>query len=171
MPGTVFLRGDDVTLNTVHPTDYTFVEELHNDPAIREQAGISLPWDDTDVRELVEERDDVAIFLVCRDGEIVGAILLSDIDTQADKAELGYIIHPDEQNEGYATEAVNLCVRHAFDDRGLQRVWAQVNEGNEASKRVLEKVGFQQEGLLREHEYANGSRVDVRCYGLLPSER
>ena len=171
MPGTVFLGGDRVTLNTLHPDDYTFVEALHNDPTTRQQAGISLPWDETDVTALVEERDDVALFLVCRDGEAVGTVLLSDVDTQADKAEIGYLIHPDEQNEGYATEAVDLCLQHAFDDRGLQRVWAQVNEGNEASKRVLEKAGFQQEGLLREHEYANGARVDVYYYGLLPSDR
>jgi RimJ/RimL family protein N-acetyltransferase len=170
MPGTVFCRGDRVTLHTVHPDDYTFVETLHNEPAVRQQAGISLPWDETDVRDLVEDRDDVVVFLVCRDGEAVGTILLADIDTQASKAEVAYMIHPEEQNEGYATEAVALCLQHAFDDRGLHRVWAQVTAGNEASKRVLETSGFQREGLLREHEYANGERVDVCYYGLLASE-
>lgn len=170
MPGTVFLSGDRVTLNTGQLDDYAFVEELHNDPATRHQAGISLPWIRTAVAELVEEREDVAIFLVCRDGTGIGSVLLADIDTQADKVELGYTIHPIEQNAGYATEAVRLCLRHAFDDSGLERVWAQVNDGNEASKRVLEKAGFQQEGLLRNHEYANGHRVDVHYYGLLLSE-
>ena len=81
-----------------------------------------------------------------------------------------YAEQPKEQNEGYATEAVALCLQHAFDDRGLQRVWAQVTAGNEASKRVLETSGFQREGLRREHEYANGERVDVCYYGLLASE-
>lgn len=71
MPGTVFCRGDRVTLNTVNPDDYTFVEALHNEPTVRQQAGISLPWNQTDVRELVGERDDVVVFLVCHDGEAV----------------------------------------------------------------------------------------------------
>lgn len=171
MPGTVFLRGDRVTLNTVRPADYAFVEAQHNDPSNRRQAGISLPWNESDVTELVEERDDVVVFLVCHDGEAVGTILLADIDTQADTAEVGYVVAPGERGEGYATEAVELCLRHAFDDRGLHRVWAQVNSGNEASQRVLEKAGFRQEGTLREHEYANGRRVDVHYYGLLSSER
>jgi len=171
MPGTVFLDGDGVTLNTVHPDDYAVVEAQHNDPTNRLQAGISLPWNETDVVELVEERDDVAVFLVCRDGDAVGIVLLSGIDIQARKAEIGYFIDPDEHDRGYATEAVGLCLQHAFDDRDLHRVWAHVNRGNEASKRVLEKSGFQQEGLLREHEYANGERVDVYQYDLLASER
>ncbi|WP_433624676.1 GNAT family N-acetyltransferase [Halomicrococcus sp. NG-SE-24] len=171
MPGTVFLGGDGVTLNTIRPDDYAFVEEQHNDPSNRRQAGISLPWHETDVAELVEERDDVVLFLVCRDEDAVGTVLLSGLDPQASRAEIGYIIHPEFHGEGYATEAADLCLEHAFDDRGLHKVWAQVVEGNEASKRVLEKLGFQQEGTLREHEYANGERVDVGYYGLLSSER
>lgn len=171
MPGTVFLRGDRVALTTVHPEDYAFLEALHNEPSNRTQAGISLPWSEHDVREVVEDRDDMAVFLVCRDESAVGSVLLAEIDQQADTAEIGYTIRRDERGEGYATDAVELCLDHAFEDRGLHKVWAQVVGENAASERVLEKAGFEREGVLREQEYADGEYVDVYRYGLLADER
>lgn len=171
MPGSVFLRGDNVTLNTCSRDDYSFVADVHNDPSNRDQAGISLPVNESDVVERVEDQEDAVVFLVCHEGEPVGITVLSDIDTQARTAELGYIIHPEEHGQGYATEGAELCVRHAIDDRDLHKVWAQVIVGNDASRRVLENVGFQREGKLRDHEYANGERVDVLVYGLVACER
>lgn len=170
MPGTVFVRGDRLTLTTVSPEDYEYLASLHNEPANREQAGISLPWTDSDVAELVEERTDAVVFLVCHEDDAVGSVLLADLDHQARTAEIGYTIERGERTQGYATEAVELCLAHAFEDRDLHKVRAQVVGDNEASKRVLERTGFQQEGVLREEEYADGERHDVFYYGLLRSE-
>lgn len=172
MPGAVFTRGERVTLNTVHPDEYGFLQEQFNDPSIRRQAGVSLPTTEAAVADFVEETEDTVQFLICRDGTPIGHAVLTELDTQARTGELGWVvIHPDEQGNGYATEAVDLCLEHAFDDRGLHTVSAQVIEGNEASVRMLEKLGFKQEGVLREQEYADGEFVDVHRYGLLSSER
>lgn len=172
MPGAVFMRGERVTLNTVHPDDYGFLQEQFNDPSIRHQAGVSLPLTEAAVADFVEETEDAVQFLICVDDTPVGHVVLTELDTQAKTGELGWVvIRPDQQGNGYATEAVELCLRHAFDDRGLHKISAQVIEGNEPSMRVLEKRGFQQEGVLREQEYAEGEFVDVYRYGLLSSER
>lgn len=172
MPGAVFMRGERVTLDTIHPEDYAFIETQFNAPATRQQAGVSLPWSETDVADFVEESEDVVQFLVCRETDPIGHVVLSEIDTQASNAELGWVvIVPEERGEGFATEAVDLCLTHAFDDRGLHKVWARVLEDNDASVRLLEKVGFEREGVLRKQEYANGDYVDVYRYGLLASER
>lgn len=172
MPGAVFLRGDRLTLTTVHPDDYNFLQELFNDPAIRRQAGVSLPLTERDVAEFVEESPDTVQFVVCLDDTPIGQVVLAEVDLQARSAELGWIvIRPADQGNGYATEAVDLCLTHAFDDCALHKVWAQVIEGNTASVRVLENLGFQQEGVLREQEYANGDFVDVHQFGLLSSDR
>jgi RimJ/RimL family protein N-acetyltransferase len=98
--------------------------------------------------------------------------VLTELDTLAWTGELGWVvIRPDDQGDGYATETVDLCLTHAFDDRGLHKVWAEVIDGNEASMRVLEKFGLQHEGVLRDHEYADGDFVDDFRYGLLSSKR
>lgn len=172
MTGAVFMRGERLTLTTIHPADYAFVQEQFNDPAIRQQAGVSLPLTKDAVADFVEETEDTVQFLVCRDETPIGHVVLTELDTQASTGELGWVvIVRAEQGNGYATEAADLCLTHAFDDRGLHKVWARVNEGNEASIRMLEKLGFQREGVLREQEYADGERVDVYRYGLLSSER
>jgi RimJ/RimL family protein N-acetyltransferase len=166
------MQGERVTLNTVNSEDYEFLQEQFNNPSSRRQAGVSLPLTEADVADFVEESEDTVQFLVCRDETPLGHVVLKELDTQARTGELGWIvICPAEQGDGYATEAVELCLSHAFDDRGLHKVWAQVIEGNEASMRVLEKLRFQQEGVLRDQEYANGEFVDVYRYGLLSSER
>jgi RimJ/RimL family protein N-acetyltransferase len=172
MTGAVFVEGDRLTLDTIHPDDYAFIQEQFNDPSTRRQAGVSLPLTEADVAEFVEETDDTVQFMICRDGTPIGHVVLAELDTQAGTGELGwFVIVPDERGNGYATEAVELCLGHAFDDRGLHKIWARVIEGNEASIRVLKKLGFQREGVLREQEYANGRFIHVYRYGLFSAER
>lgn len=171
MPGTVFMRGERVTLRTIRPSDYAFIERHFNEPAIRKRAGVPFPWSESEVAEFVEDREDTVQFLICRDESPVGHIVLTDIDTQARTAELGWIvITPGEQGNGYATEAGRLCLDHVFDDRGLHKVWAQVNADNTASIQLFETLGFEREGVLREHEYAEGDRGDVHQYGRLATD-
>ncbi len=171
MPGCVFMEGDRVTLRTIRPADYPFIERQFNDPVIRSQAGVPYPWSEAEVAEFVEEADDTVQFLICLDGAAIGHVALTELDTQARTAELGWIvITPEDQGNGFATEAGQLCLRHAFDDRGLHKVWARVNEDNTASIRLLETLDFEREGVLREEEFAAGERVDVYRYGRLRTD-
>lgn len=162
MPGPVFMEGERVTLRTIRSADYSFIERQLNDPAIRTQAGVPFPWPEAKVAAFVEEADDTEQFLICRDDSAIGHVVLTDLDTQARTAELGWIvITPEEQGNGYATDAGRLVLDHAFDDRGLHKVWAQVNADNTASIRLLETLDFEREGVLRDQEYADGERIDV----------
>ena len=58
-------------------------------------------------------------------------------------------------------------IQYGFDDLGLQRLWARFHEGNDASKRLLEKLGFTYEGRLRKHIVRDGERRDCLIYGRL----
>lgn len=172
MPGPVFLVGEQVTLRTVQPENYEFLVRNLNDPKVR-HAGyetVRAPVSEDDIATKVKS-DDRHIFLVCREGTPVGSTSLKNIDLEGRKAELGYWIAPDEQGKGYATEAADLCLIHAFDELGLHKVWARTVGDNEASKRVLKKLDFQQEGILQEHWYGFGRYVDEYRFGILRSER
>lgn len=57
---------------------------------------------------------------------------------------------------GYATEALRLAVTHAFREFGFEKVLASVYTGNQASLRLVEKVGFRPAGLLRHNAYFDG---------------
>jgi RimJ/RimL family protein N-acetyltransferase len=172
MPGPVFLKGEQVSLRTVQPEDYEFLVSNLNDPKVRHTGyeTVRTPVFKDDLVTKVEAHNH-HIFLICQEGTPVGSASIKNIDLEGRKAELGYWIAPESQGNGYATEAADLCLTHAFDELGLHKVWARTVEDNETSKRVLEKLGFQQEGVLQEHWYGFGRYVDEYRFGLLKSDR
>lgn len=170
MPGATFLGGDNLTLRTVTPADYEFLLEHGNNPAIRQGAPAPTPVSEDDLREFVVTDDSSVQFLPCHDGQPVGFVFLFDIEPTRDHAEVGCWIAPDEQGNGYATEATALCLEHAFDDRGLHKVFARAFGHNDASMHVLESLGFQQEGCLREQDYIRGEHRDTYLFGILADE-
>lgn len=168
MPGPVFLKGERVELRTVRPADYDFILRVLNDPSIRHGGyeTYKSPVTEAEVEHKVDA-DDRHTFLVCHEGSPLGSVALKDIDLEGRKAELGYWMAPEEQGNGYATEATRLCLTHAFEELGLHKVWARTVGDNTASNRVLEKLGFQREGVLEDHWYGIGRYVDEHRFGLI----
>jgi len=83
------------------------------------------------------------------------------------RANLGYDLHPDYWNKGYITEALSAILFLGFEDIGINRIEAEVIPGNIASEKVLEKLGFTKEGVLREWMYWNGDHYDIAMFSLL----
>jgi ribosomal-protein-alanine N-acetyltransferase len=101
-------------------------------------------------------------------GGLVGRISVGGIARGAlQNAYLGYGIDCDHSGRGYATQAVTLAVEVAFRDLGLHRVQAAVVPENTASARVLEKVGFREEGLARRYLFLDGQWKDHRMFALV----
>ncbi len=98
---------------------------------------------------------------------IIGAVGLREIDTEHSQAELGMWIGVDHWGHGYATEAVSEVVRHAFEAMELNRVYAHHMVRNPSSGRVLEKVGFHREGILRQRVRKWGLYEDVVILAIL----
>lgn len=86
-------------------------------------------------------------------------------------ADLGYWLAPDFWNKGLMTTAVGLFCEEMFSSSDVNRIQAEVFVPNVASCRVLEKCGFQKEGVLRQSVFKNGQFYDAAVYGLLASER
>lgn len=182
MPGPAFLGGDRVTLRTVTEDDHALFERAHNEPAFREGLLFRTPQTRDDVGRFVEERtsDENVLLVVCVDEdegvgddgtddvETVGAVSLSDVTRE--HATLAYWLVPEARGEGYATEAAGLVVEYAFDTLGLHHLVAWTIAGNEASQAVLERLGFVEEGRLREHVYWDGVHRDAVYFGLLARE-
>jgi RimJ/RimL family protein N-acetyltransferase len=171
MPGPVFSSGETVDLCPIETDDVPFVQRLINDARVRTNLLAHAPKNRLQEEAWVESIDDDNVrLLVCVGGDPVGTIELKEPNQVWGTVEVGYMIDPEQWGNGYATEAVELVCRYAFDERRLEKVFATVYATNPASARVLEKVGFQQEGTLRKHAFADGERVDVRYYGLLPDD-
>lgn len=171
MPGEAFLEADRLTLRPMEAEDHEFIARQWNRQPVRQQAGWpQIPLTGDDIESVGERGDGGSGFLVCDDDSPVGFVILHDLDWQARLTEISYLIRPDEQGKGYATEAVAICLAYAFDELGLHKVYAKVWEENEGSIHVLEKLGFEREGVLRDHGYAYGEYGDQHWFGLLESE-
>ncbi|KXH78819.1 GNAT family N-acetyltransferase [Sporosarcina sp. HYO08] len=83
---------------------------------------------------------------------------------------IGYSIDEKEAGKGYSTEAVRLVTQFALKKVGLHRIEAFVSPRNHGSVKVLEKSGFQQEGLLRKLLYINGVWEDHYLYAILEDD-
>lgn len=174
MPGPAYLRGDTVDLHVVEEEDLGFLQELINHPEVWHSLFQATPKTMADERSFYEEAvcgdDGGTHLLVCAEEGPVGTVGLSNVEPNWGIAELGYYVDPDAGGRGYATEAAELLVEYAFQHRRLEKLYANVLATNGASQRVLEKVGFLEEGYLREHGFVGGERVDVLRYGLLAGE-
>lgn len=84
--------------------------------------------------------------------------------------EIGYDLARAYWKQGIMTEAIQALLQFGFEARNLHRVEAKVRLGNDASMRVLQKLGFQEEGILRERIFVNNQFYDVKLFSLLKSE-
>jgi RimJ/RimL family protein N-acetyltransferase len=173
MPGPVFIEGDSVELCTAEREDLEFLQQGMNHPGVRRYAGGDVPYNRQryeDERFDVILDDDVFHALVRAEGQRVGDVLLAPIDERRGWANLGYWVHPDHWGKGYATEAASLAVTHGFEELALHRVSATIVADNEASKRVVEKLGFVHEGTKRDDAFVGGEYVDREVYAVLVDE-
>jgi RimJ/RimL family protein N-acetyltransferase len=109
----------------------------------------------------------LAIAARARPAGLIGTVALRRV---AHRAELGYWLAYDAWGRGYATEAAAALVELGFADLGLDRIYAQVLEGNEPSVRVLGKLGFVHEGTKRRHARKGRRQLDVAFYAMLRPE-
>lgn len=82
-------------------------------------------------------------------------------------AELGLLIDPEEREKGYGKEAAQLLCRYLFKYRGLNKVYAQTADFNEAAIKLLETLRFKKDGSLRDHYFFDGEFHNAAVYSLL----
>jgi ribosomal-protein-alanine N-acetyltransferase len=93
-------------------------------------------------------------------GAVLGACSVAVTSVEHRRGELGYVVARSAWGQGYATEAALAVLRFAHEQLRLERVEATCRPENNASRRVLSKIGLRQEGLLRSHMIIRGRRED-----------
>jgi ribosomal-protein-alanine N-acetyltransferase len=111
-------------------------------------------------------------FGVVIDGEAAGSVsLMLGQDVERNTAEIGYWLGRTFWGRGVATEAVRAATLYAFDQLGMHRVFAVPFGRNPASTRVLEKVGYVREGILRRSAIKDGELIDQILYAAYDDDR
>lgn len=112
---------------------------------------------------------DLAVKLVSED-RLIGRCGLGLTDPDLGEGMLWFTMHPAYWRRGYATEAAHGLVDFGFRELRLHRIWADCDPANVASIRVLEKLGMQREGHLRENTWLKGAWVDSLIFAILARE-
>lgn len=162
-------------LRPVQGSDAEGLFEIFSDPAVMRYWSTP-PWTRTEqarelveqeVRSLAEGRSVRLAILRSGDDALVGTVSLFALLEESRRAEIGYALARSAWGRGYAQEAGHALIRYAFDTLGLNRLEADVDPRNEGSVKVLERLGFRREGLLRERWIVAGEVSDSALYGLL----
>lgn len=110
------------------------------------------------------------VMVLRESGRVIGSFLLFHFDRPNGRAEIGYLLGREHWGAGYMQEAAAAVVDYAFGPAGLRRLEAEIDPRNDASARLLERVGFVKEGHLRERWATKAEVSDSGLYGLLRSE-
>lgn len=118
---------------------------------------------------------DPEIFAITRkcDGKVIGSIGLHQRFERAVMCrELGYVLSEDEWGKGYMSEAVKVMIDYAFEEFGIEILLVKHHHLNQRSKRVIEKAGFNYEGIMRmeRRHPLTKEMLDTLCYSMTRSE-
>ncbi len=171
------LSVDELLLRGPIPSDVDTIAPAFLDPEVGGEA--SLPPVDADtLRVMLREQLPgmraqglLAAYVIedVRNGELLGGASLHHFDPLRDVVEVGYWLFVSARGRGVATRSVQQMTQHAAGN-GIWRVEAHVRIGNDASERVLERLGFEREGIKRKYLRHGDDRVDATLFALLADD-
>jgi len=103
-------------------------------------------------------------------GKLIGTCGFTSFDLPNNRAEVGYVINPAYRGRGVAPEALMAVLDFAFNELKIHRVEAKYINGNDASRRVMEKCAMTFEGILRSYLYVKREYRDVGICSILADE-
>ncbi|CAH1853551.1 GNAT family N-acetyltransferase [Convivina intestini] len=109
-------------------------------------------------------------FVIEVEGDFAGIVELVEIDTIHRHAEIQIIVDPQYQGQGLAQAGMQLGIEYAFNVLNLHKIYLYVDVDNSAAIHIYKKLGFQEEGQLRQHYFAEGCYHDSFLMGLFFTE-
>lgn len=105
-------------------------------------------------------------WIILNDKIVLSVLGITDINPMMKTAEIGYQVNPEMRNMGIGTKAVYTLVKTIFTKTDIRKLTAIISHNNIPSRKIVEKIGFKQEGLLRKHFIIQGQEVDEVYYGI-----
>ena len=169
-----FLEKEDVVLRPLELDDAEFLQELTIHEDVRPYLGrkpmpVNLQEEREYIREQTEDKNYVH-FLIEYNGEKTGHIFLGGLEKDFGRTSVGYSIHPGFHGQGICTKALKLVTKYTFETLNRHKIRGAYLEGNEASRKVMEKAGFTEEGLEREYKYVDDTWKDAHWMSILEDE-
>lgn len=169
--------GEKIVIRAIETKDSDMLLSIINDPETEYMLGgwsfpvssqnqtewiNSLKYNTKTLRGVIELKDTE---------EAIGVVMLTDIDYKNGNAEIHIkLVNGDFKGQGYGTDAIKTIVKYAFEELRLHVITSKVNSYNEASKRLFNKCGFSEEGILRGRLFKRGNYIDIISYSVINGE-
>jgi len=104
------------------------------------------------------------------DNKVIGSCVFYNMVTEHYRADIGFVLSRDFWGQGIAQEALKAVIKYGLENLNINRIEAVIEPANIPSQKLVERVGFLREGLLRSYEYFDGKFDDLYMYSLLKSD-
>lgn len=172
-----FIAGKETYLRPVELSDARLIQQWHNDPRIRTKARMGeLPVtyikEEEEIRISKDAKEEIYLIIVQKSTDRpIGFIRLNFIDTVSRNMWLRFIIgDPNAWGKNLASDALNHVLQWLFSEQNVHRITLETYETNKRAIRFFKKLGFKQEGIVREAVYIGGKYYNIIAFGLLRKE-
>ena len=169
------LEGKHINLRLMEKEDIPLLFEFFNKPEILGEYNPLKQISRTDMENAIENTDtsETQIFIIeKKDGSKIGFINHFNViwNGIGKLLTIAYCLLPNQRGNGYCTEAVQILVDYLFLSKEIECIQATTHVKNIASQRVLEKIGFKKEGILRKRFYIRGNWPNQFLFSIIKEE-
>lgn len=102
--------------------------------------------------------------------EMIGTCGFHNWAKRMGRVEIGYDLLEEAEGKGYMSEVLSTVIPFGFSELNLNRIGALIHQENTPSRKLVKKIGFQEEGLLREYAFAGGEYIDLIMHSVLKKD-
>ena len=173
------IPGETINLRAVEREDVPLIHRWFNDPVVMDGWGWSAPArsmhnvagqvEDWLAREIAFGWPE-ALIAESLAGDPIGLVVVHVDRPEARSVELSLLVDPDHWGQGFGIDVIQTTLEACFDGWGIHRVGVRVEEGNERALALYRRLGFKEEGRLRQAAFCDGRHADVLLFSLLAGE-
>lgn len=172
----VTLKGKNIFLRALEPSDLEFLFELENDEMVWEVSNTVTPYSkyvlkqylENAHRDIFEVKQLRLVISLYKTNAPVGFIDLFDFDPKHKRAGVGIIVFPEEnKRKGYASEALQILIEYVFTQLALHQLFANISEENTNSITLFEKAGFKKSGVKLDWTHTSEGYKNELLYQLI----
>ena len=171
------IRLDNIVLRNLEPDDVVQLYRFRNDPEIANQlGGFSSGYARQDLVEWIERHRNAKSEVLwaianAADNKCIGHVGLYDIDNRIGKAEFGIVIGDrDFQGKGVGSTVTSAVITYGFQELRLHKIALTVLSTNARAIHLYSRLGFSQDGTLRDDQFRSGVYVDSILMSILEHE-
>lgn len=173
------IKSERISLKKLKYEDLDFIYKMASEPLVYYYESDEKPNKEETYKKyskkissMEEFPDEYLIFLISILPEEIpiGEVFIQLNWEEMREWEIGYEVHPDYWGNGYATEAVKLLMKHCFENLNAHKVVGFCNANNTKSANLMERVGMNRDGILREGRLWRNEWCDEYVYSILERE-